>query len=346
MSAMEAKINWQPIYMAFAAIFIFWTHTANAANPFEDSKGRFTIDLPSGWKLDPQTDETVFVFKGDNKSIILQYFTDINDRGDLFTQAVNQLKLAGLPNASPVERSKDLTVNNNPARSGLYSDEMAVGATKVKLYGLLGSVSLKKGGVYFMSILNESTLKTMRNTLETSYQSIRNSGQPLSGADVETRVVHDKTPAESMTFNHKLVTLDLPPGWVTQAIPANFEKEVIAWFKSKTIPGATVMVMAYSKFRYNYRGVRISGLRTIAAAYPKGQKALKNPAKLRTKNGYAAVYELWQGVGGDGANTVLIQSPMVIVKANSCWLMMIGYTGDPLGSQLEKDFTEIFQSVK
>ena len=71
---MGAKIYWRPIYVAFVAIFIFWTHTAKAANTFEDPQGRFAIDLPSGWELDPQTDETVFVFKGDSKSIIIQYF--------------------------------------------------------------------------------------------------------------------------------------------------------------------------------------------------------------------------------------------------------------------------------
>jgi hypothetical protein len=343
---MEAKKYWRRIYLALAVIFISWSCKADAADTFEDSKGRFTIDLPSGWKLEPQTDETVFVFKGESNTIIIQYFADINDRGELFVRAVNQLKISGLPNASPVEQGKDLTVNSNPARSGLYSDEMAVGAIKVKLYAILGSVSLKKGGVYFMSIVNESTLKTMRNTLEMSYQSIRNPGQPLSGAGVATQVQPDNIASESMTFTHQLVTLDLPPGWISAAIPANFEKEVIGWLKSKTIPGANITVMCYSGLRYNYKSVRIGGLRTVAAAYPKGQKALKNPTKLRTANGYPAVYELWQGVSYAGTDSVLMQSPMVIVKTNSCWLMMIGYAGDQVGSQLEKDFTKIFQSVK
>jgi len=333
-------------YLTFAVISLPLVSTAYAVNTFEDQKGRFAIDLPDDWELGPQTDETVFVFKGgDNNSIIIQYFYNITDREKLFAEGVKQLQLSGIPNAAPEGRIENLVINDNMARWGLYSGNMNVGSPKIKLYGQLGSVSLKEGGVYFLSIVSEGTLKTLRGTLEKVFHSIRSAEKPITSEIDATHVTTDTDSGSPTVFEHDFLTLTLPEGWVSHEIPANFEREVIGWFKSTKIPGASISVLCYRGWRYNYRNVRIGGLRTIASAYPAGQKALQNPTKIKTDNGYKAAVELWQGVANAGGQTVLLQSPMVILKTRGCWLLMIGYAPDASGAQLEEDFTKIFMSA-
>ena len=337
-------------YSAVFLLAVGFFGIAHAANTFEDPKGRFVIDLPPGWKLAPQTDETVYVFKGDDMSIIIEYDPAQSDAGALFAKGVTTLKASGLPNALPAEEIKDLTVNGNNARAGLHADEVVYGSVKVKLCGLLESVSLKKGGIYLLTILGDSSLKKNRGAIEAAFHSVRNPGQAVTGAaDIRPAVLTAAAPAKSAAagtpgvFEHQYLTLTLPAGWRSAELQPNFEKEIIGWLKSDTIPGASIMASCYRGMGYNYGKVRIGGLKTVAAVYPKGQKMLKEKTKVRTAAGEKAVVEVWQGLTDTGT---LMQSPMAIVKTRNCWLMMTGYVLDANGAQLEEDFMKILESAK
>jgi hypothetical protein len=102
------------------------------------------------------------------------------------------------------------------------------------------------------------------------------------------------------------------------------------------------MVACYKGITRNFSNIRIGGLRTIAASYPKGQKVLKDKTKIKTEQGKKALYELWQGVSDAG----LMQSPMGIVKTKHCWALMIGYAPDSFGSRLEEDFMKVLNSAR
>lgn len=151
---------------------------------------------------------------------------------------------------------------------------------------------------------------------------------------------------EGNVFEHEYLSLTLPDGWVTQEIPGNFEKEVIGWLKAEKIPGTSITVSCYRGRRYNYRSIRIAGLRTIAAACPKGQEMLKKPTKMKTDSGYKAVVELWRGAVDAGGHTVSLQIPMGIVRSKHCWVLMLGYTPDSSGPQLEEDFNKIINTAR
>ena len=151
--------------------------------------------------------------------------------------------------------------------------------------------------------------------------------------------------AEGNVFEHEYLSLTLPDGWGTQDIPSNFEKEVIGWLKSEKIPGTSITVSCYRGRRYNYSNIRIAALKTIAAVYPKGQEMLKKPKKIRTDSGYKAVVELWRGSIDSSGLTVYLQTPMGIVKTKYCWILMLGYTPDSSGPQLEEDFMKIIKST-
>jgi hypothetical protein len=155
-----------------------------------------------------------------------------------------------------------------------------------------------------------------------------------------------EAPAQGTPFTHKDISLTLPEGWVTQDIPGNFEKETVAWLKSEKIAGATILVFCYKGRRHNYRSIRIGGLRTIEASYPKGQEMVKKPEKIKTDTGLTAVYEYWKGAVDASGQTVFLESPMGIFEAKSGWILMLGFTPASSGPQLEEDFMKILKSAK
>jgi hypothetical protein len=149
-------------------------------------------------------------------------------------------------------------------------------------------------------------------------------------------------PAE---FKHQNLTLTLPAGW-----SVNMEtvtgKELIGSLRSTSIPGSSILIFSYRGALINYTNVRIRGLKSLAAAYPKGQKQLKKPKKIRTEKGYKPKVELWQGFIDAGSMTVTLQSPMAVMKTKKSWILMIGYTPDATGAKMEEDFLKILKSAR
>lgn len=152
--------------------------------------------------------------------------------------------------------------------------------------------------------------------------------------------------AQGKPFTHPDISFTLPESWSSHEIPANFEKETVAWLKSDKITGASILVFCYKGWRQNYRSVRIAGLKTIAASYPKGQEMLKKETKIKTDTGLTAVWEYWKGAVDASGQTVFLESPMGIFENKSGWILMLGFTPAVSGPQLEEDFMKILKSAK
>jgi hypothetical protein len=152
--------------------------------------------------------------------------------------------------------------------------------------------------------------------------------------------------AQENIFNYNNFFLTLPEGWVRQDISKVSEKEVVGSFKSEKIAGTNVLVLCYKGWRYNYSSVRIAGLKTIAAVYPKGQEMLKKETKLKTDGGLTAVTELWRGALDASGTTAFLQTPMGIMETKAGWILMLGFTPDASGAQLEEDFLKMIESAK
>jgi hypothetical protein len=313
---------------------------------FEDPRGRFAMDLPKGWTLDPQTDPDVYVFKKNEKSMILEVLPDVTDREVVFARAVATLQGSGLPTAKAEQPPLDLTANGNQARWGQYRDNLTYGSVTVELHALVGGISLDRGGIVFLFIGSKGSVRDMGKTVKNTFLSIRSPGQQVTGVSAEQTAPSGVTSGHETTFTHDRLTLRLPAGWVTQDIPSDSEPQVIGYLKSNAIPGASITVMCYRGWGYNQRKVRIAGLMSLAAAYPKGQQALKKPTKIRTESGSKAVVELWRGVLEASGQTVSLQSPMGIVRTEDCWLLMIGYGPESTGAELERDFEAILKSAR
>jgi hypothetical protein len=152
--------------------------------------------------------------------------------------------------------------------------------------------------------------------------------------------------AQENTFHYNNFSLTLPEGWVKQDIPKGSEKEVVGSLKSEKIAGTTILVFCYKGWRYNYSSIRIGGLKTIASVYPKGQEMLKKETKLKTDGGLTAVTEIWRGAVDAASTTVFLQSPMGIMETKAGWILMLGFTPDASGAQLEEDFLKMMKSAK
>jgi len=80
-------------------------------NTYEDLQGRFILDLPKGWSLQPQTNDKVYTFKGKDKSFIVEYNEDNNDIDELFLDGLETLKSAGLSNPEILNNEQLLQPN-------------------------------------------------------------------------------------------------------------------------------------------------------------------------------------------------------------------------------------------
>ena len=152
--------------------------------------------------------------------------------------------------------------------------------------------------------------------------------------------------AQDGTFNYDNFSLTLPEGWVKQDPPKGSEKEVVGSLKSEKMAGTSILVLCYKGWRYNYRSIRIAGLKTIASVYPKGQEELKKETKLKTDGGLTAVTELWRGFLDAGGKTVTLQTPMGIMETKAGWILLLGFTPESSGAQLEEDFLKMIKSAK
>jgi len=152
--------------------------------------------------------------------------------------------------------------------------------------------------------------------------------------------------AQDETFSYNNFSLALPKGWVKQDISERSEKELIGSLKSQEIPGTSISIFCYKGEGYNYSSVRIAGLKTIASGFPKGQERLKKETKVKIDGGLSAIVELWRGAVDASGTTAFLQVPMGIIKTKSGWILMLGFTPDSTGAQLEEAFLQMIQSAK
>jgi len=152
--------------------------------------------------------------------------------------------------------------------------------------------------------------------------------------------------AQENVFDYRDFSLTLPKGWVKEDISKGSEKELIGSLKSQDIPGTSILILCYKGGRHNYSSVRIVGLKTIASVFPKGQEMLKKETKVKTDGGLTAVVELWRGAADASGTAVFLHAPMGIIDTEAGWILMLGFTPDATGAQLEEAFLKIIQSAK
>jgi len=200
---------------------------ARAQMDFEDPLGRFVITLPQGFELFSEQSDALYQFKRDAFRIVLVVHDGVTDVATAFRKAADSFTGQAAP-APPEGTVYELVVNGNVARQASYPFEGTASSGKsVQLHMVLGAVTLEGAdlSLSFMSILNDKLVEKFEPEIVGAFQSIRMPGTSVLGAG-EPVLVEDALAAPApapvadipaSTFEHNLVTLDIPAGWTATA---------------------------------------------------------------------------------------------------------------------------------
>lgn len=332
---MEQKL-W--LFLSMVLFGLSLVATAGAQTTYDDPQGRFAIDLPKGWQLAPQTDDKVFVFQGEGKTVIIECVLGMNDPAELLKKAETTLRSAGWGfDSSGV---MEMTLNGLPARWCVYKGALS-GAS---LAALCGGVVMEENGLYFLSIIPAQDMAKWKDKLEKSFQSIRGQGQKVTGVESVNAVsVSAPAPSNPTPWASDLVSLTLPPGWSEKPKPRGSEKEAKGLFMYDPLPGTLLMVVCYKGMGMTMSKALEAGIKTMTIPVPGLKPVEAQEMKLGKRKIYFAVYK---GMGAAAGTEVEIASVITVTKADKCYvnLIVIGI-GSNL-AELKNQALEIVKTVK
>ncbi|MDH5410671.1 MAG: hypothetical protein OEY16_04720 [Alphaproteobacteria bacterium] len=154
---------------------------ANAQTSFEELSGKFAIDLPDGYELQPQKYSILFQFWGPAGQIMMVLEEGGTDLAESYESALSNLD-GTLKNPEPIAPVVTMTLNGSPAKWGVYKGTVESDGKTVPLYTYVGSMLIDDGSVYFLSFVSEGSHLTWGEKVTKSFYSLRNVDSPLTGA--------------------------------------------------------------------------------------------------------------------------------------------------------------------
>lgn len=327
---------------AFFTVMLVLTVTAvsQAQTTYEDPQGRFAIDIPKGWQLAPQTDDKVFVFQGEGKSIIIECVPSVNDPVELLKKAETTVRLSGMAKPALEGEVTELTLNGLPARWGVYKGSLS----GVVLNALCGGVANGENGLYFLSFISVAEMPLWKDKLEKAFQTIRASGQKVTGVDGVKAVAAAAAPAAEPTpWKSALVSLTLPPGWTETPKPRGIEKEVQGMFANASLPGVTLMAVGYKGMGMNMAKALDAGIKTFKIPVPNAQPVDVQETKIEGKKVNVVVYK---GTSVGAGTEVELGAVIAVTKADKCYLNLIAIGQATLLVDMKAQVLEIVKTVK
>lgn len=333
-------------FVLVAASVILGSGLAQAGSDFTDSNGRFTIDLPKGWKLEPQAEETVYVFKGDDKTIVMEYLPAESDPEQLHERGLNTLKASGFASPKLHGAMQSFSINGNPARWAVHRQDTDVEVGDktytVTMHGLIGGVGVGEGGLYFMALIGDDPDDGWAEKFKKSFESIRAAGVEKTGSTEAVAV--EQTAGEAVLFEHELATLEFPGGWTPRDLLPGFEKEALGWYFYDPIPGANVIMMGYKGFGMNESKVLKAAKQTAEASIPGAE--LSNAYEFEHDNGQKAKFFVYRGKAVASGTEMDMSIVTCTVKAKKCWVCLMAYVPTPSEAAIEDQIRMVSRSVR
>ena len=146
-----------------------------SAKRFEDPKGRFVIDIPEGCKLTETSKQELceqYSFENDDMSFEILYWPGMVDSVQFYDLYEKTLKkqFEELNVSVPPKKVK---ANTNPGVLGEYEGYTIQSGLKIHLHALLGTASLKQGGIVFFAFLTEEDARTWNEVLKNMFMTLR-----------------------------------------------------------------------------------------------------------------------------------------------------------------------------
>ena len=169
------------IRLISVAAVILLAGAANAQTSFEELSGKFTIDLPDGYKQKPQKFPTLFQFSVPSGQIIMLLEEDGTDLAESYASALSNLD-GSMATPAPMAPVVTMTLNGSPAKWGIYKGTAESDGKTVPLYAYVGSMLIDDGSIIFLSFLSEEKQSKWGNTITKAFHSLRNVDSPQTGA--------------------------------------------------------------------------------------------------------------------------------------------------------------------
>ena len=346
----------------------------SAQNTFEELNGFFMLDLPQGWKLQPQQFPVLFQFKGDGTEIIIMYFeADATDRAALFGDAVDNFKNS-MPNGAPLGEIVDITLNGNPARWAIYRGTTTYQNIEVGMIGYLGSVILENGGLYYFALVSELSKAEWEEPLTRSFHSIRevdtdNTGvaekEAVAGGEVEPASSPASPPASSpatspassavssqpTSYEQKYVSLTLPPGWSAENMPKPLPDGTVAKLSSPS--GGNMVIGCFNVLKKmftpkkNNKALYKEAQGIIRTALPTAT-TLEGPYQIRNQDKKKLLVETYRGHMIVEGNEISMNAIQASGKTKRCGegLTLYGFVGADQAGKALPEMVKIVQSIR
>jgi hypothetical protein len=289
-------------FLAAAAALVLAAPPSTAQTTHEDPQGRYAMDLPAGWKLVSEQLDQVYQFAEGDAKIIVYVQSGTADRVAAFQGALEAFCGPALE-PPPAGTVFDLDVNGSPARQAHYTFQAASGNRRVPLTVFMGSVALAgtEVSVSFAAILNDNARKKWDAQIPGVFHSIRMVGAPVIAATEPVAVTHEApTPAPApaaaaaapaSTFEHALVTLDIPAGWTAQ--PGQGTAQIVE-VANPEFPSLRVIGLAGNDFGKNRTEVMQSMVTGFQSSLPSFNQS-SPPREDTTAAGQTILVAEYQG---------------------------------------------------
>jgi hypothetical protein len=335
--AMERKL-W--LFLSMVLFGLSLAAIAGAQTTYDDPQGRFAIDVPKGWQLAPQTDDKVFVFQGEGKSIIIECVPGMNDPAELFKKAETTVRLSGMAKPALEGEITVMTVNGLSARWGVFKGTMS----GVTLAALCGVVANGENGLYFLSFIAVTDMTAWKGKLEKAFQTIRAKGGKVTGVEGVKAVAAAAAPAAEPTpWKGALVSLTLPPGWTETPKPRGIEKEVQGMFANASLPGVTLMAVGYKGAGMSMAKALDAGIKTFKIPVPNAQPVDVQEMEIEGKKVNVVVYK---GTSVGAGTEVEIGAVIAVMKAEKCYTNLIAIGQATVLAEMKAQVLEIAKTVK
>lgn len=177
-------MNIKKAFIHLFSVFCFSVASVSAVlaeETFEETTGKFMIDLPAGYALSQNMQNILFKFEGKGPLILVLLDTDKKDKSQAYQTAMEMIaeQFNSHGYKQPV---KEGTVNGRPAKWAELSQKKEVQGKQITIYALVGGVGLKQAGLSFFSIysLGGEQGKWV-SKIHKSFASIREVGEPVTG---------------------------------------------------------------------------------------------------------------------------------------------------------------------
>lgn len=320
-----------------------------AQNTYRDLEGRFTLDLPQGWKMTNEQFNLVYQFGSDASSaaMMLVYSEGETDLDELFRSQVENLTGAGYTEP-PAGSIVDMTLNGSRARWTEYTSPLDAGGTSVEMHAYAAAVVSDEddAGLGFLVFMNANEKEKVGEALRTSFETLRLHEHALTGVSDVVAVGAEwaaaaPEPTAASAFEHALVTFGVPAGW--SAEPG--EGDILATVSHEDYGSLTVMGKRGNDFGKDRDQILVAMRDGLLSSLP-SMRPIKDAWEVETAGGTTILLEEYDGAITVAGTDLPYSAVIGAAKDGRRGLGFMGIFSTDVKTDAMRELLEILTSVR